>query len=80
MATIKSSSKRNIDIVDKAKPASGFERPPYKAVIYEPYGYCGVENNQGFNCLTFDTGNGSALIDYETVCKIAAKWNKESKV
>ena len=61
-----------------AKPADGFDLPPYRAELFsERSGWAGVMNRNGFNCLTFPEKPGAVVTDYESAKAIADEWNKQ---
>jgi len=58
-----------------AEPTKHFAIPPYKAA---DYGYwAGVENAQGFNCLSFPDKPGAKFTTMEHAEAIAKEWNKQ---
>ena len=65
------------DKVNDATPAKYFAFPPYKAEEFA-YNNSGVMNKNGFNCLTFKSGPGVTLTDFDTAVKIAELWNKSN--
>jgi hypothetical protein len=58
-----------------ATPSPHFAIPPYKAVQYSPQ-WAGVENAQGFNCLSFTDKPGAKFTTMENAEAIAKEWNK----
>jgi hypothetical protein len=58
-----------------AEPTKHFAIPPYKAADYGQW--AGVENAQGFNCLTFPDKPGAKFTTMEHAEAIAKEWNKQ---
>lgn len=58
-----------------ATPSPHFAIPPYKAVQYSAQ-WAGVENAQGFNCLTFPEKPGAKFTTIESAQQIAKDWNE----
>lgn len=58
-------------------PAPEFAIPPYVAVEYVPGGWAGVENAQGFNCLSFPSKPGAKFTTFERALEICHRWNSE---
>jgi len=59
----------------KAVPALHFALPPYRAEEFGHFGWAGVMNRNGFNCLTFPDKPGAVVTSYEHAQKIAEEWN-----
>jgi len=63
-------------VVDDAIPAEHFAHPPYMAELFsEKYGWAGVMNRNGFNCLRFKSKPGAVITNLATAEAIAGKWN-----
>jgi hypothetical protein len=58
-----------------AEPTKHFAIPPYKAADYGQW--AGVENAQGFNCLSFPDKPGAKFTTLEHAEAIAKEWNKQ---
>jgi len=58
-----------------AVPAKHFAKPPYKAAAYSKQ-FSGVENREGFNCLTFLDKPGATLTSHAIAEQVAQDWNK----
>jgi hypothetical protein len=58
-----------------AEPSKHFAIPPYKAADYGHW--AGVENAQGFNCLSFPDKPGAVFTTLEHAEAIAKEWNAQ---
>ena len=58
-------------------PAKYFAFPPYRAEdLGGPYGWWGVINRNGFNCLTFPNKPGAVVTSETNAKRFAAEWNE----
>lgn len=63
--------------LDDARPALGYDIPPYRAELFSTAsGWAGVMNANGVNCLSFDSQPGVVVADIETCTALARKWNQ----
>ena len=61
----------------QALPAKHFAFGPYRAEsLGGNYGWWGVMNRNGFNCLTFPDKPGAVVTNEERAKQIAAEWNE----
>jgi hypothetical protein len=58
-------------------PAKYFAFSPYRAEnLGGPYGWWGVINRNGFNCLTFPDKPGAVVTSETNAKRLAAEWNE----
>lgn len=63
-----------------AVQAKHFAKPPYHVEQFGPYGWAGVFNRDGINCLTFTDRPGAVVTTKENAELICQEWNKHQEL